>query len=77
MGHGTFSREMMLPALLWLFITPGKCGLCYFLIRLVLEAEGPAPGQRGEGHLTAHPPVPADRGHPPPRRAGSWGPQIT
>lgn len=42
-GHGTFSREMMLPELLWLFITPGKCGLCYFLIRLVPGAEEPAP----------------------------------
>lgn len=41
-GHGTFSREMMLSELLWLFITPGKSGLCYFLIRLVLEAEEPA-----------------------------------
>ena len=41
-GHGTFSREMMLSELLWLFITPGKSGLCYFLIRLVLGAEEPA-----------------------------------
>ena len=42
-GHGTFSREIMLSELLWLFITPGKCGLCYFLIRLALGVEEPAP----------------------------------
>lgn len=49
-GHGTFSREMLLPGLLWLFITPGKCGLCYFLIRLALGAEGPDPGMAVDGN---------------------------
>lgn len=48
-GHGTFSREIMLPELLWLFITPGKCGRCYFLIRLVLGAEEPAPAMAVDG----------------------------
>lgn len=48
-GHGTFSREMMLPELLWLFITPGKCGLCYFLIRLVRGAGEPVPGVAEDG----------------------------
>lgn len=43
-GHGTFSREMILPELLWLFITPGKCGLRYFLIRLVLGRRSQPPG---------------------------------
>lgn len=66
-GHGTFSREMM-PELLWLFITPGKCGPCYFLIRLVLGQRGRGqPQPRGGGaweHLTAPPPVPAHRRHP-------------
>lgn len=60
-GHGTFSREMMLPELLRLFITPGNCGLCYFLIRLVLKGAGASPrdvSQRGQ------PLVPEDRCHP-------------
>lgn len=70
---GTFSRKMMLPELPWLFITPGKCGLCYFLIRLVLGVEEPAPGMSVQGeHLTAQPPDPADRCHPQVLGMG-WG----
>lgn len=52
-GHGTFSREMMLPERLWLFITPGKCGLCYFLIRLVRGRKSQPPGCQWIEHLTA------------------------
>lgn len=40
----------MLPGLLWLFITPGKCRLRYFLIRLVLGAEESAPGMAVHGN---------------------------
>lgn len=57
-GHGTFSREMMLPKLLGLFITPGNCGLCYFLIRLVLRVQEPAPGMSVRGDS-----LPEDRCH--------------
>lgn len=52
----------MLPALLWLFITPGKCGLCYFLIRLVLGAEGPAPGMAWRGTPDCSPSSPSREG---------------
>lgn len=60
-GHGTFSREMMLPELLRLFITPGNCGLCYFLIRLVLRVPEPALGMSVGG---GQPRVPEDTCHP-------------
>lgn len=70
--YGTFFRELMLPELLWLFITPGKCELCYFLIRLVLGVEKSALDSYGREHLAAQL-VLADRCYPPAQGEGTWG----